>query len=146
MLFGKFTLSEIIKYTFIVFILKIIIYGIVDYLDNYKYPEEERKYKYINKYLNLYNNGVNYLSNMVGSGSNIEEGFQTYQQCRDLGYSKEFCVQTPVSLFGPAGCMCPNGQMGKVYPGLRGGCLCSNNVNQVYMDPQLTTHPGIMYF
>jgi hypothetical protein len=54
------------------------------------------------------------------------ETFQTFQQCRNLGYSKEFCVQTPTSLFGPAGCMCPDGSMGFVYPGLRGQCLCNH--------------------
>lgn len=53
------------------------------------------------------------------------EGFQTYNQCRGLGYSKEFCVQTPTSVFGPAGCMCPDGSMGFIFPGLRGQCLCS---------------------
>lgn len=56
-----------------------------------------------------------------------QEGFQTFQQCRDLGYSKEFCIQTPTSVFGPAGCMCPDGSMGFVYPGLRGQCLCTNH-------------------
>lgn len=53
-----------------------------------------------------------------------KEGFQTYEQCRNLGYSKEFCVQTPTNLFGPAGCVCPDGSIGQVYPGLRGQCLC----------------------
>ena len=55
----------------------------------------------------------------------VQEGFQTYDQCRNLGYSKSFCVQTPVSVFGPAGCMCADGRMGQTYPGLRGGCLCN---------------------
>ena len=56
------------------------------------------------------------------------EGFQTFDQCRGLGYSKEFCVQTPVSVFGPAGCMCPDGSMGFAYPGLRGQCMLYDNV------------------
>ena len=56
------------------------------------------------------------------------EGFQTFDQCRGLGYSKEFCVQTPVSVFGPAGCMCPDGSMGFAYPGLRGHCMCYDSV------------------
>ena len=55
------------------------------------------------------------------------EGFQTFNQCRGLGYSKEFCIQTPTSVFGPAGCMCPDGSMGFVYPGLRGRCLCTRS-------------------
>lgn len=58
---------------------------------------------------------------------NYAEPFQTYDQCRNLGYSKSFCVQTPTSVFGPAGCMCPDGSMGQVYPGLRGGCMCHNS-------------------
>lgn len=60
------------------------------------------------------------------------EGFQTFDQCRGLGYSKEFCVQTPVSVFGPAGCMCPDGSMGFAYPGLRGQCMCQSD-NGTYL-------------
>ena len=68
---------------------------------------------------------------LVNSMKN-SEGFQTFNQCRGLGYSKEFCIQTPVSVFGPAGCMCPDGSMGKIYPGLRGHCMCNNDV-QTYL-------------
>ena len=53
------------------------------------------------------------------------EGFMSYNQCLASGYTKEFCVQTPVSVFGPAGCMCPDGSIGMIHPGLRGECLCS---------------------
>ena len=49
----------------------------------------------------------------------------TYDECRDQGYSKEFCVQTPTLYFGPAGCLCPDGSQGIIHPGLRGECLCS---------------------
>jgi hypothetical protein len=138
------TFKEIVIYMIVLAIIRFIIYAVIDYMDNYKYPVEERKYNYLSKYIDLYNNSMNYVSGIFGN--NKKEGFQTYQQCVDLGYSKEFCVQTPTSVFGPAGCMCPNGQMGFTYPGLRGGCLCSNNINQVYMNPQLTQHPNIMYF
>lgn len=62
----------------------------------------------------------------------MNEPFQTYNQCRNLGYSKEFCVQTPSSVFGPAGCMCPDGTMGQTYPGLRGGCMC-HRFNHTYI-------------
>ena len=54
-----------------------------------------------------------------------KEGFRTYAECRRDGYSKEFCVQTPTSVWGPAGCICPDGSRGIIHPGLRGECLCS---------------------
>lgn len=55
----------------------------------------------------------------------VSEGFATYDECRAKGYSKEFCVQTPTSLLGPAGCVCEDGSIGIIHPGLRGECLCS---------------------
>lgn len=55
----------------------------------------------------------------------IDEGFMNYNECRNEGYSKEFCVQTPTSVLGPAGCLCPDGSHGITHPGLRGECLCS---------------------
>jgi len=82
------------------------------------------------KYLILISLGV-LLIKVVKQMKN-SEGFQTFDQCRGLGYSKEFCVQTPVSVFGPAGCMCPDGSMGFAYPGLRGQCMCRHN-NSVYL-------------
>ena len=54
-----------------------------------------------------------------------QEGLTSYNRCRANGYTKAFCVQTPVSVFGPAGCMCPDGSIGRIHPGLRGECLCS---------------------
>ena len=55
----------------------------------------------------------------------IEEGFTSYSRCRSRGYTKEFCLQTPTRLWGPAGCVCPDGSAGIIHPGLRGECLCS---------------------
>jgi hypothetical protein len=54
------------------------------------------------------------------------EGFQTYQQCIDSGFTKEFCVQTPSSVFGlgPGTCMCDDGTIGRYLPGFRGQCVC----------------------
>ena len=59
------------------------------------------------------------------SAQTIDEGFRTFAECRADGYTKEFCLQTPTSLFGPAGCVCPDGSQGVIHPGLRGECLCS---------------------
>ena len=59
------------------------------------------------------------------SATKINEGFTSFARCRAQGYSKEFCVQTPVSVWGPAGCQCPDGSRGIIHPGLRGECLCS---------------------
>lgn len=55
---------------------------------------------------------------------NTKEGF-TFNQCRNLGYSKEFCVQSPTGFIGPSGCLCPDGTIGKILPGFRGKCVCS---------------------
>jgi hypothetical protein len=55
----------------------------------------------------------------------IHEGYTSFSRCRAQGYTKEFCLQTPTTLWGPAGCTCPDGRAGIIHPGLRGECLCS---------------------
>jgi hypothetical protein len=56
---------------------------------------------------------------------NRQEGFSTaFNSCRAKGYSKEFCVQTPATHFGPAACRCPNGMLGTRLPGFGGKCVC----------------------
>lgn len=54
-----------------------------------------------------------------------KEGFTSFARCRTKGFSKEFCLQTPVTYWGPSSCICPNGSKGVIHPGLRGECLCS---------------------
>ena len=57
--------------------------------------------------------------------SPTREGFSSsFNKCRAKGYSKEFCVQTPTTHFGPAACRCPNGMLGQRYPGFGGKCVC----------------------
>ena len=129
-MFNNFTPKQIIMYIIAMYILKYVLYFIADYYENYKYPEEERVYKYTNNFTlmnKILDTGKNIMISTGLMNDNTTEGFQTYQQCRDLGYSKEFCVQTPISVFGPAGCMCRDGSMGATYPGLRGGCLCNTS-------------------
>jgi hypothetical protein len=53
-------------------------------------------------------------------------GIGSYQECIDKGYTKEFCLQTPSSVFGPSSCLCNNGSMGYLLPGFRGHCVCNN--------------------
>ena len=53
------------------------------------------------------------------------EGFTSYERCREKGFTKAFCVQTPTLYWGPSSCMCPDGSKGIIHPGLRGECLCS---------------------
>ena len=53
------------------------------------------------------------------------EGLNTYQQCRQAGYSKEFCVTKPTAFYGPSSCMCPDGTIGNILPGFRGACICN---------------------
>lgn len=57
-----------------------------------------------------------------------KEGFQTYDECISSGYSKEFCVQTPTSVFGPGICQCQDGSLGRIMPGFRGECICSSRL------------------
>ena len=52
------------------------------------------------------------------------EGFTTFDECRQKGYTSEFCVQTPVAFGGPASCQCLDGSLGIIAPGWRGACLC----------------------
>ena len=58
----------------------------------------------------------------------VREGFffppPSYSVCRDQGYTKEFCVQTPVAQWGPGVCRCPSGEVGMITPGFRGQCIC----------------------
>jgi hypothetical protein len=61
----------------------------------------------------------------VFSKRNVKEGFSpSYQNCIDQGYSKEFCVQTPVSAYGPSTCLCDDGRLGRIIPGFGGECIC----------------------
>lgn len=58
--------------------------------------------------------------------NNIKETFSTFNECRKSGYTKEFCVQTPTSVFGPNVCQCADGTIGKILPGMQGECYCGN--------------------
>lgn len=60
----------------------------------------------------------------VSSRNTIIETFQSYSDCIQSGYTKEFCVQTPTSVFGPSVCQCEDGSIGRIYPGFRGKCVC----------------------
>ena len=58
---------------------------------------------------------------------NFTSSIPTYQKCINSGYSKEFCIQTPTSVLGPAGCLCRDGSVGRIIPGFRGKCFCGND-------------------
>jgi len=51
-----------------------------------------------------------------------------FESCIEEGYTKEFCVKTPVSLFGPSVCMCDNGKVGRYIPGFKGKCICNEGL------------------
>jgi len=59
------------------------------------------------------------------------EGFTTYNDCLARGFTKDFCVQTPVSALGPGGCLCDDGSIGYTIPGFRGECVCDGLYNRV---------------
>ena len=52
----------------------------------------------------------------------VKEGF-SFSQCRNKGFSKEFCLQTPVSFGGPTVCRTPDGHIGQILPGFGGQCV-----------------------
>lgn len=61
-----------------------------------------------------------------------EEGLTNFSDCRAQGYSKEFCIATPVATYGPGTCMCDNGSIGRVLPGFRGGCICNTGFDGLF--------------
>jgi hypothetical protein len=58
-------------------------------------------------------------------GLTIKEPFN-YNDCRNKGFSKEFCVQTPISVVGPGQCRCDDGNIGQYIPGFGSQCICIN--------------------
>lgn len=63
------------------------------------------------------------------SNNVIREGFFSpqYKDCIKSGFSKEFCVQTPVSAMGPGACECEPGVWGYQLPGFQGECVCQQS-------------------
>tara|TARA_B100000073_G_scaffold292596_1_gene255974 strand:+ start:214 stop:537 length:324 start_codon:yes stop_codon:yes gene_type:complete len=67
-----------------------------------------------------------YISNIYSP--QFRENFTpSFNDCRASGYSKEFCVQTPLAnpYWSPASCLCPDGRPGQHIPGFRGQCVCA---------------------
>jgi len=54
---------------------------------------------------------------------NRKEGF-SYNDCRNKGFTSEFCVQTPIATAGVGTCLCDNGDIGIQLPGFGGECVC----------------------
>ena len=50
----------------------------------------------------------------------------SYEACRDMGHTREFCVQAPYSAFWPGSCRCANGDVGQFLVGYRGKCVCGH--------------------
>ena len=56
----------------------------------------------------------------------VIEGFSSdYLRCIKKGFTKEFCVQTPISQFWPGTCQCSDGSIGRYLVGFRGECVCN---------------------
>lgn len=54
-----------------------------------------------------------------------KEGFsQAYTDCRNKGFTSEFCVQTPIGASGVGTCLCDDGTIGLQLPGFGGDCVC----------------------
>lgn len=75
--------------------------------------------------------------------SQNREGF-TYNQCRNQGYTKEFCGTNP----WPGICRCPNGLVGRVLPGFMGECVCTLPAPQTYppLEPPINRYYQNSYY
>ena len=63
-----------------------------------------------------------------------QEGF-SFSQCMNKGFTKEFCVQTPVSYGGPAACRADDGRLGQILTGWGGQCI-----TPAYSSPYFTPY------
>ena len=52
-----------------------------------------------------------------------------YLSCRNKGYTKAFCLQSPYARYPMFQCTCRNGLLGQRLPGIRRRCSCD------YLDP-----------
>ena len=64
---------------------------------------------------------------------NSKEGFlgiqlPSFKKCRSKGYTKEFCLQTPLAWGQPGMCQCQDGSLGQILPGFRGRCICDDDI------------------
>ena len=57
---------------------------------------------------------------------NKKESFSDYQNCRSMGFTKEFCVMNPPF---PNNCLCKDGTIGIILPGYKGECVCNKSSN-----------------
>ena len=64
-----------------------------------------------------------------------KEAFVTsnYNTCRSKGFSKAFCVQTPLAGNVVGTCLCSDGSKGLLMPGFHGECVC-NQQEFIYRD------------
>ena len=62
------------------------------------------------------------------SGEYVKDvGNKDYVGCRNKGFTKEFCLQTPYTRMAPGTCMCEDGRLGRMQPGFKGNCVCANS-------------------
>lgn len=59
---------------------------------------------------------------------NKEIGSEEYIKCRNDGFTKEFCLETPTASNDPDTCMCDNGAIGYYKRGFKGNCICNSSV------------------
>ena len=65
------------------------------------------------------------------SGNYVKDvGSSDYVDCRNSGFTKEFCLKTPITNGSPSSCMCDNGQLGQRLPGFKGKCVCNTDSYQ----------------
>jgi len=74
------------------------------------------------------------IPNKKDNNKSIKEAFgnYSYNECRNQGYTKEFCLQTPVSVLGPGYCLCRNGLLGFREQEFRGRFGCADEDIQIF--------------
>ena len=69
------------------------------------------------------------ISEPIFHNGTVLEGFGNFSECLNKGFTKEFCVQTPVSFSSPTICRCENGMIGQIIPGWVSQCICPEMIS-----------------
>ena len=73
--------------------------------------------------------GVILWCSLMNENSN-QEGF-SFMSCLNKGFSKDFCVQTPVSYGNNSLCFCGE-RIGQNLGGWQGSCVCPANISPYF--------------
>lgn len=61
---------------------------------------------------------------VIKYSQHTKESFSNYFKCLKKGFTKHFCVKSKLN---PDSCICENGNVGRIVPGLKGKCVCGSS-------------------